>query len=100
MDLPEEEESDSDQDADETDQSCNLGESLRNWTLTFGVSLVALTALLGLLRLHHPDLPKDARTLLKTKVTFNIEKKCEGLYYYIGILSSFKEKLHQAFESI
>ncbi|KAK0154734.1 hypothetical protein N1851_002949 [Merluccius polli] len=98
MDLPEEE-SESDQDADETDQACNLGESLRNWALTFGVSLVALTALLGLLRLHHPDLPKDARTLLKTKVTYNIEKKCEGLYYYIGILSSFKEKLHQAFES-
>ncbi|CAL8337985.1 unnamed protein product [Boreogadus saida] len=38
MDLPEEE-SDSDQDADGTDQSCNLFESLRNWALTFGVSL-------------------------------------------------------------
>ncbi|CAL8270143.1 unnamed protein product [Arctogadus glacialis] len=56
MDLPEEE-SDSDQDADETDQSCNLFESLCNWALTLGVSPVALTALL----------PKDARTLLKTK---------------------------------
>ncbi len=69
MDVPEEE-SDSDRDTDETvDQSCNLGASLHNWALTFGVSLVALTALLGLLRLYHPDLPKDARTLLKTKIT-------------------------------
>lgn len=93
-----EEESDSD-DADETDQPYNLGESLCSWALTFGVSLVALTALLGLLRLHHPDLPKDARTLLKTEAKFSIGRKCEGLYYYIGILSSFKEKLHQAFQS-
>ncbi|CAM4686030.1 unnamed protein product [Leuciscus chuanchicus] len=69
MDLPgSEEESYSDQDSDEIDQTCNLGDSLRNWALTFGVSLVALTALLGLLRLHHPDLPKDARTLLKTRI--------------------------------
>lgn len=63
------------------------------------MSLVALTALLGLLRLHHPDLPKDARTLLKTEAKFSIGRKCVGLYYYIGILSSFKEKLHQAFQS-
>lgn len=101
MDLPGfEEESYSDQDSDETDQTCNLGDSLCNWALTFGVSLVALTALLGLLRLHHPDLPKDARTLLKTRITYCIEKNCEGLYYYIGILSSFKQKLRQAFESV
>jgi len=73
--LGSEEESDSDQDSDETDQTPNLGDSLRNWALTFGVSLVALTALLGLLRFHFPDLPKDARTLLKTKITYSIEKK-------------------------
>ncbi|KAK0155406.1 hypothetical protein N1851_002204 [Merluccius polli] len=85
MDLPEEE-SDSDQDADETDQSCNIGESLRNWALTFGVSLVALTALLGLLRLHHPDLPKDARTLPSLRLRSHITLKKN-------------EKLHQAFES-
>ncbi|XP_073669952.1 uncharacterized protein [Paramisgurnus dabryanus] len=94
-----EEESNSDQDSDESEQTCNFGDSLRNWALTFGVSLVALTALLGLLRLYHPDLPKDARTLLKTTTTYSIERKCEGLYYYIGILSSFKQKLQQAFES-
>ncbi|CAM4722162.1 unnamed protein product [Leuciscus chuanchicus] len=100
MDQPgSEEESYSDQDSDESEQTCNFGDSLRNWALTFGVSLVALTALLSLLRLYHPDLPKDARTLLKTTTTYSIERKCEGLYYYIGILSSFKQKLQQAFES-
>lgn len=84
MELPEEEtDSDSDPNNDETvDQSCNLSDSLRNWALTFGVSLVALTALLRLLRFYQPDLPKDARTLLKTKMTYNIEKRCGGLYYY------------------
>lgn len=55
----------------------NLGASLHNWSLTYGVSLVALTALLGLLRLYHPDLPKDARTLLKTKTTTTCRKDVE-----------------------
>lgn len=95
------EDSDSDQDTDETvDQSGNLGASLQNWALTFGVSLVALTALLGLLRLCHPELPKDARTLLKTKITHNIQERCGGLHYYFGILSSLKQKLYKACESI
>lgn len=101
FDLPEVE-SDSDKDTDDeaVDQSCDLGASLHNWALTFGVSLVALTALLGLLRLYHPDLPKDARTLLKTKTTHNIQERCGGLYHYTGILSSFKQKLYQAYKSI
>lgn len=94
------EDSDSDQDTDETvDQSGNLGASLQNWALTFGVSLVALTDLLGLLRMYHPELPKDARTLLKT-ITHNIQERCGGLYYYFGILSSLKQKLYKACEPI
>lgn len=34
--------------------------SLRIWASTFSVSLVALTALLSILRVFHPELPKDA----------------------------------------
>ncbi|KAG1657417.1 hypothetical protein GQR58_023391 [Nymphon striatum] len=48
------------------DDPYDLGEQLTNWSLQFGISLVAFTALLSMLRMYFPNLPKDARTLLKT----------------------------------
>ena len=44
-----------------------LTRSLKYWATTYSVSLVALSALLTILRLFHPTLPKDERTLLGTK---------------------------------
>ncbi|KAL7825199.1 hypothetical protein AOLI_G00324060 [Acnodon oligacanthus] len=84
----------------EPEEPGSLIHSLCNWALTFGVSLIALTALLGLLRFYHPDLPKDARTLLRMKTDLSIQKRCGGLYYYFGFLSSIKNMLSQATESI
>lgn len=60
-------ESDSESESEFADEPVSLVESLANWSVQFGVSLVALTALLSLLRLYHPELPKDAQTILKTK---------------------------------
>ncbi|KAL7825174.1 hypothetical protein AOLI_G00323810 [Acnodon oligacanthus] len=84
----------------EPEEPGSLIHSLCNWALTFGVSLIAPTARLGLLRFCHPDLPKDARTLLRTKTDLSIQKRCGGLYYYFGFLSSIKNMLSQATESI
>ncbi|KAL7825214.1 hypothetical protein AOLI_G00324210 [Acnodon oligacanthus] len=84
----------------EPEEPGSLIHSLCNWALTFGVSLIAPTALLGLLRFCHPDLPKDTRTLLRTKTDLSIQKRCGGLYYYFGFLSSIKNMLSQATESI
>lgn len=49
---------------------------LRTGPDTSGIALVALTALLGILRLFHPDLPKDGGTLLRTttKVSELVDK--------------------------
>lgn len=38
-----------------------------NWAAEFRIKLVVLPGLLGLLRLWHPNVPKDAWTLLKTR---------------------------------
>ncbi|KAL7825115.1 hypothetical protein AOLI_G00323220 [Acnodon oligacanthus] len=84
----------------EPEEPGSLIHSLCNWALTFGVSLIAPTALLGLLRFYNPDLPKDTRTLLRTKTDLSIQKRCGGLYYYFGFLSSIKNMLSQATESI
>lgn len=83
--------SDSDDESQNDDDignvSTSLTESLCDWALHFRVSLVALTALLAILRLHHPFLPKDARTLLKTTTSYSIHILAGGTYHYFGKLS-------------
>ena len=66
----------------------NLASLLSDWAIQFGVSLVALSALLSILRVHHPFLPKDGRSLLKTKTHYVVEKLAGGSFYYFGVLNT------------
>ena len=85
----------SESDAEELNEHVSLLDSLASWAIQFSVSLVALTALLSLLRVYHPELPKDARTILKTKMDYRIQEKCGGLYHYRGILKALHNTLTQ-----
>ena len=58
--------------------SPSLSDNIANWAVRFGISMVALTALLSILNITHPNLPKDGRTLLKTKVHYDIQEKAGG----------------------
>nr|XP_055037851.1 uncharacterized protein LOC129425744 [Misgurnus anguillicaudatus] len=74
--------------------SCNdLASSLSGWAVKFGVSLVALTALLSILKVHHPFLPKDGRSLLQTTKRYLVDKVAGGTYHYFGILKSLGKTL-------
>lgn len=53
----------------------NLSDSLADWACEFSISLMALSSLLCILHIHHPSLPKDGRTLLKTKNNIQ-HRKC------------------------
>lgn len=86
-------------DSDEmvTDQTGESGESpvdlrssLADWAIEFGISLIALSALLSILTRHHPFLPKDGRTLLKTKTKYNIENLAGGTFHYFGVVNAFQ----------
>ncbi|KAK0156029.1 hypothetical protein N1851_001424 [Merluccius polli] len=57
--------------------------------------MVALTVLLSILNLTHPNLPKDGRTLLKTKVHYDIQEKAGGNYHHFGILSFLRATLNK-----
>lgn len=50
----------------------NLLGSLADWPLRFWVSLVALSALLSILRVHFPFLPKDGMSLLEIKTDYKV----------------------------
>lgn len=93
-------ESDSESEFQCVDEPESLTESLANWAVRFGVSLVALTALLSLLRVYHSELPKDARTILKTNTEYKIQNRCGGLYHYRGILAALHDTLTLLSEKI
>lgn len=99
-DLPQCSSSDLSESEEEGVEPCSLKDSICSWALTFGISLVALTALLSILRFYHPDLPKDARTILKTNTQYTIQNKVGGQYHYFGILSSIKRTLSQITDSL
>lgn len=67
--------------SDDEIQQLTLTTSLMNWALEYGITLVAPTALLSVLR-HHPSLPKDAKTLLHTNRNDMIKQVAGGAYYY------------------
>ena len=80
-------------DSENDDDLTSLSDNIANWAVSFGISMVALTALLSILHILHPNLPKDGRTLLKTKMHYAIQEKAGGNYHHFGILSSLKSTL-------
>ena len=88
-------EDDSQDDDDMENVSPSLTESLCDWAVHFRVSLVALTALLAILRVYHPFLPNYARTLLNTVTSYTIQVVAGGTYHYIGILKAFAKSFER-----
>ncbi|KAK7893047.1 hypothetical protein WMY93_022199 [Mugilogobius chulae] len=59
---------------------------LRYWATSFSISLVALSALLSILKAFHPSLPKDGRTLLGTQSHVTTNQILGGEYYHFGLV--------------
>ena len=51
--------------------------------------------MLGILRNYGLNLPKDARTLLKTLVRVPFQEKCGGDYVYFGIINGIKSVMNE-----
>ena len=84
---------DSGDEMDNSSTDTDLRSSLADWAIEFGISLIALSALLSILKIHHPFLPKDGRTLLGTKTKYAIETVTGGVFHYFGILNAFRRIL-------
>ena len=67
-----------------------LKEALMNWVMHYGITLVNVTALLAILKMFHPELPKDARSLMKTKRTIAIKETANDQYFYFGFWDAFR----------
>ena len=55
--------------------------------------MVAISSLLPILRIFHPSLPKDPRTILKTPRSSNVRAIEGGSYYHFGIVKSYVEQI-------
>lgn len=91
-------------DMDHTDacreSTSDLRAALADWALEFGISLIALSALLSILKHDYPFLPKDGRTLLRTKATYTTETLAGGIFHYFGILNAFYRILDNVWSAL
>ena len=71
-------------------------QSLVEWVFKFKISLVAVTALLAILSLLLPSLPRDARTLLKTPRSTEIRVVPPGEYWHRGLRAALVSILGDA----
>lgn len=94
---------DSDTDIEEENLiGVNIAHSLILWALHFGISHTALTSLLMILRHYgHNELPKHAKTLLKTPRGRVAVRPCPpGEAFYFGIQNSLLKMDDAVFESM
>lgn len=80
--------------------AADLGEELTRWAVEENIPRSSLGKLLKILKCHHPSLPADPRTLLKTKRSevLDVKSKAGGTYYHFGTLASMTATLeaHQS----
>ena len=69
-------------------------EQLKEWALRSNTPHVHINSLLTILDPYFEGLPKDARTLLKTKTNYDINDVAGGSYHHFGIQESIITKLN------
>lgn len=85
------------------EEKYNIAELLSNWALIFNISQSALNALLCILIVFFPELPKDARTLLHTPKKIKLVAETEddaNPYWYHGVEEALSKKMKNVTEDI
>ena len=87
--------SDSDSDSGNPLHEIPLGQKIAACAIRNRWSRESVNELLDILRDEHVELPKDARTLLRTPRDIGIYQKCGGEYCYFGIQKGIEQILLQ-----
>jgi hypothetical protein len=82
-------------DLEQSDEK-GITEELANWATSFQISLIALGALLLILRKYDFPLPKDPRTVLHTPKNIVLQQIKNGFYYHFGIKRALQNILMKA----
>ena len=74
-------------------QGGDLKEELCLWAINCNATHTQVNSLLEILVKHHANLPRDARTLLKTCRTVTVKELAGGHFYHFGLEKMMKESL-------
>lgn len=76
-------------------KSSLLKDDLALWAVTNRITQSSFTNLLRILKPHHPDLPRDSRTLLPTSTGYidKVKQIGGGAYYHFGVHIAVTNKL-------
>jgi hypothetical protein len=80
---------------DEDPDDPDFIDKLREWVLHTDTPHSHTNSLLAILKVYFPSLPKDSRTLLTTRKTYNIEDLSGGKYHNFGISEGIKSRLQR-----
>ena len=80
-----------DQDEIKNNEKC-LAFELGMWAASFSISMVSISSLLSILRIFHPSILKDPRTILKTPRSSNVRAVEGGSYFHFGIVNSLQRR--------
>lgn len=83
----------SDNDSETGEVIFDLRDDLCAWVSQFNISGSALLVLLAILHPYHPFLPKDPRTLLKTRKNYDVISIGGGLYHHFGIATTLLSEI-------
>jgi hypothetical protein len=97
--FDENESSDSEADAGgsecDAEEPVSFQDQLKEWILNSGTPMCHTNSLLALLKPHFPSLPKDARTLLATPLSYELNNIAGGKYHHFGIAKSIIRRLER-----
>jgi hypothetical protein len=83
--------SDSSSDSEAESSDLSLYDALAQWAMQFNIPLTAVSSLLSILCKEHPELPRDARTLLKTPTSYPIQTLTNsGEMAYFGVKAGLR----------
>ena len=71
--------------SNDDDEDKDIGSDIGDWATQLKISMVALAALLLILKKFNFKLPKDPCTLLKTPTNISLQSLSGGDYFYCGI---------------
>ena len=87
---------DGDSDGDDAEEKKpKLKDRIKDWAVKCKTPLSHLSWLLSILKDYHPDLPSDARTLLRTPCSYDIENVANGQFHYFGVKTNVEEALER-----
>lgn len=83
-----------------SDDCLNFLPWLRDWAIRNHISHVALTELMTRIKPKYPELPTDARSLLKTPRKINVQSIPPGYYYHFGLRNCIEELVSRYSENL